>query len=122
MPIVEVEVVCHAEAEFNRFSATALADALGQVFGSQLGAVWVKLRFLGVSRYAESKSTLEPSELPTFVSVLHARAPQGEELAAEAKAVTNAVALCLGRPAERVHVRYEPSAVGRQAFGGNVLR
>jgi len=122
MPIVEVEVVCHGEAEFNRLSAAALANALGRVFGVQPGTSWVKLRFLGEGGYAENESTLEPSELPAFVSVLHARVPQGEALATEARAITNAVALCLGRAPERVHVRYEPSAAGRQAFGGNVVR
>ena len=122
MPIVDVEVVCQSEAEFNQLSASALANALGLVFGSQPGTAWVKLRFLGCTGYAENQATLEGSELPAFVSVLHAHVPQGEALATEAKAITNAVALCLGRARERVHVRYEPSAVGRQAFGGNVVR
>jgi phenylpyruvate tautomerase PptA (4-oxalocrotonate tautomerase family) len=122
MPIVDVEVVCQSEAEFNQFSAAALANALGVVFGSPPGATWVKLRFLGGSRYAENQVSLEGTDLPAFVSVLHAHVPQGEALAAEAKAITNAVALCLGRARDRVHVRYEPSAVGRQVFGGNVVR
>ena len=122
MPIVDVEVVCPSEAEFNQLSAAALANALGLVFGSQPGTAWVKLRFLGGTGYAENQVTLGGSELPAFVSVLHAHLPQGEALATEAKAITNAVALCLGRAPERVHVRYEPSAVGRQAFGGNVVR
>ena len=58
MPIVEVEVVCHAEAEFHQFSAAVLADALGRIFGSQPGTAWVKLRFLSETSYAENESTL----------------------------------------------------------------
>ena len=122
MPIVEIEVVCHTEADFSQFSAAALASALGRAFGSQPGTAWVKLRLLSSVNYAENESTVGGSELPAFVSVLHARVPQGEALATETKAVTNAVALCLSRPPERVHVRYEPSALGRQAFGGNLVR
>jgi len=122
MPIVEVEVVCHSEAEFRQLSAAVLADALGRTFGSQPGTAWVKLRFLGETSYAENESTLGASELPAFVSVLHARPPQGEALVTEAKAITDAVALHLGRAPERIHVRYEPAGAGRQAFGGNVVR
>ena len=122
MPIVEVEVVCQSEAEFGQISAQALADALGQSFGGEPGTTWVKVRSLGATAYAENESAVQSPELPVFVSVLHARSPQAEALAVEAKAVTLAVAQCLGRVPERVHVRYEPSAVGRQAFGGIVVR
>lgn len=121
MPIVEVEVVCPSE-EFGRFSAPALADALGRVFGSPPGSTWVKLRHLGDRNYAENESCLGGPELPVFVSVLHARVPQGEALVGEARALTNAVAACLGRLPERVHVRYEPPAADRQAFGGTLVR
>jgi predicted HD phosphohydrolase len=81
----------------------------------------VKLRFLGSASYAENELVVGASEMPAFVSVLHAHLPQGDALAAEAEAITNAVAACLGRDAGRVHVRYEPSAAGRQAFGGNFV-
>jgi hypothetical protein len=43
------------------------------------------------------------------------RAPEGASAG-----ITEAIAGCLGRPPERVHVRYEPAAAGRQAFGGNL--
>jgi phenylpyruvate tautomerase PptA (4-oxalocrotonate tautomerase family) len=121
MPIVEVEVVCQSEAEFGQLSATTLASALGRVFGSGRGTAWVKLRFLSSASYAENDLKVGGAELPAFVSVLHARLPQGQVLATEAKAITNAVASFLGRDSERIHVRYEPSAAGRQAFGGNLV-
>ena len=122
MPIVAIEVVCQSEAQFGEISARPLADALGKAFGSEPENTWVKLRYLGSESYAENESEVPDSELPVFVSVLHARPPQDEALAVEAKAVTLAVAQCLGRAPERVHVLYEPSAVGRQAFGGILVR
>lgn len=122
MPIVEVEVVCRSEAEFGHVSAAAIANALGRVFGSPPGNTWVKVRQLSDANYAENESVLAGTELPAFVSVLHARVPQGEALTSEASAITNAIAACLGRMPERVHVRYEPSGVGRQAFGGTLVR
>src|SRR4030095_7717696 len=97
MPIVEVEVVCESEAEFNRLSVRGLANALGRTFASPPGTTWVELRYLGSTSEAESDAAVGGSELPVFVSVLHARVPQGDVLATEAKAVTHAVALHLGR-------------------------
>ena len=122
MPIVDIEIVCQSEAGFEQLSAAALANALGGTFASQPGTTWVKLRFLDATNYAENASSVGGSELPVFVSVLHARVPQDDVLGTEARAITHAVALHLGRPAERVHVRYEPSAIGRQAFGGVLVR
>jgi phenylpyruvate tautomerase PptA (4-oxalocrotonate tautomerase family) len=122
MPIVEIEAVCRTEADFNQLSVSAIANALGLVFGSEPATVWVKLRFLGCGSYAENHATLEASDFPVFVSVLQAHAPQGEALAIEAMAITKAVASCLGRASQQIHVLYEPSAAGRQAFGGNVVR
>lgn len=121
MPIVEVEVVGQSEAEFDRLSGPDLARALGRVFGSRPGTVWVKLRFLGSASYAENEIAVGSFELPAFVSVLHARLPQGEALVIEAKAITQTVASFLGRDSGRIHVRYEPAAAGRQAFGGTFV-
>lgn len=122
MPVVDVEVVCQSEAEFGQLSAQVLATALGRVFGSRPGTVWVRLRSLDSASYAENEAAVGGHELPAFVSVLHARLPQGDALAIETKAITDAVASCLGRDSERIHVRYEPSAAGRQAFGGVLVR
>ena len=122
MPIVEVEVICQSEAEFTKVAARPLADALGQAFGSAPGHTWVKLRYLSSTQYAENETIAQTSELPVFVTVLHAHLPQSEALTAEAKAVTVAVAQFLGRAADRVHVQYAPPAAGRQAFGGTVVR
>jgi hypothetical protein len=122
MPIVEVEVVCKSEAESGTIDARSLASDLGEVFRSAPGHTWVKVRRLSGANYAENRSEVQDSELPVFVSVLHAHLPQTEAIATEAKAVTLAVAKCLARAPELVHVRYEPSAAGRQAFGGTLVR
>jgi len=46
MPIVDIELVCKSEAQAAAVSARALADLLGQAFGSQPGRTWVRLRLL----------------------------------------------------------------------------
>ena len=122
MPIVDVEVVCASDAEFAGISAHRIADALGAVFGSPRGRTWIRLRALLVSAYAENDSDVSGGALPVFVTVLHAHPPERDALSAEVRSVTEAIATCVGRPAERVHVRYEPAAAGRQAFGGNLVR
>ena len=118
MPIVDIELVCVQEPEITEVSVAVLADALGQVFASPPGHTWVRLRYLGSAAYAENQSVVAADELPVFVTVLHAHLPTGEALAVEARAVTSALANCLARSIERVHVQYAPAAAGRQAFGG----
>ena len=71
--------------------------------------------------YAENGVRLKSEELPAFVTVLHAHLPSGAELEAEVQAITAAVATCIGRPIERVHVQYAPAGAGRQAFGGKLI-
>ena len=122
MPIIDVELVCESEAEFARTSARALADAVGHALGTEPGHTWVRLRFLASAGYAENQATLESAELPAFVTVLHAHPPIGEALVTEAMALTLAVAQCVVRAPERVHVQYAPPAAGRQAFGGKLVR
>ena len=121
MPIVDIELVCETEAHFNTVSARALADALGQAFGSPPGHTWVRLHLLGSSAYAENGVTVDGSELPAFVTVLQAHCLTASALVAEVAAVTGAVAKCIARPLERVHVLYAPPGAGRQAFGGRLV-
>lgn len=121
MPIIDVEIVCESEAEFGKFSAQPLADAIGKVLGSEPARVWVRLRFLGGNFYAENLSALQTGELPVFVTVLLAHPPAGDGLIGEISALTNAVADCVDRSPSRVHVQYAPAAAGRQAFGGKLV-
>ena len=122
MPIVDVELVCQTDAEFSAISARAIADALGRAVGSEAGHTWVRLRFLGGQAYAENEVAVDAADLPVFVTVLQAKLPAIPELAAEVKAITAAVAACVGRSPERVHVQYAPAAAGRQAFGGRLVQ
>jgi phenylpyruvate tautomerase PptA (4-oxalocrotonate tautomerase family) len=122
VPILDIELV-HADGDaLPAASVTqALADAAGRVLGSAPGRAWVRVRALGACQYGENGTTVAPGELPVFVTVLHAHAPQGEALAAEVLALTQAVAACLGRAPGQVHVQYAPSGAGRQAFGGTLV-
>ena len=121
MPIIDVELVCATDAEFALVPVRRIADALGAIFGSPPGRTWVRLRRLPSSAYAENGCDTSPGELPVFVSVLQADPPHGDALAEQVRAVTAVVADCVRRPPERVHVRYEPAAAGRQAFGGRLV-
>ena len=122
MPIVDVELVCASEAEFNRVSAHTIADALGHVFATPPGRTWVRLHFLSSSAYAENQTVVQSHELPIFVTILHAHPPIDAALATEALACTMAVAKCAARPVDRVHVQYSRAAAGRQAFGGTIVQ
>jgi hypothetical protein len=101
--------------------AQRVADALGGVFGSEPGRTWVRVRGLDAARYAENGEAVPADGLPAFVTVLHARPPQGPARAEEALAITNAVAQATDRNPYRVHVQYAPAAAGRQAFGGRLV-
>lgn len=122
MPIVDVEIVGAADdAVADAVSARALADALGSALGTPAGRTWVRLRRLDGAAYAENGVELGPADWPVFVTVQHARWPAGAALGDELAAVTQAVARCVGRPPERVHVEYAPPGAGRIAFGGRLV-
>jgi phenylpyruvate tautomerase PptA (4-oxalocrotonate tautomerase family) len=121
MPIIDVEIVGDAEPATGSPSAATLADTLGGIFGTAPGRTWVRLRGLPPSAYAENGIEITAAGLPVFVTVLHARPPEGDARAAEVLAVTRAVADWARRDPQRVHVQYAPAAAGRQAFGGTLV-
>lgn len=121
MPIVDIEVIGRLPARGTAPRARALADALGRTLATPPGRTWVRLRVTPASRYAENGVRSVASDLPVFVTVLHAHPPRNRALAAEVAAITQAVAASLGRPPERVHVQYAPPGAGRQAFGGTLV-
>ena len=121
MPIIDIELVCSSDAEFRAVSAAALANALGEALHTEPGRVWVRLRLLKSTCYAENSSALSETELPTFVTVQHAVLPVGAALAAEAKLLTDVIANAMGRSGARVHVQYAPPGADRQAFGGRFV-
>ena len=121
MPIVDIEIVCVPAADSGAISARALADALGESFGTPPGRTWVRLHYLDSRAFAENAVEVSASELPVFVTVLHAHPPEGAARATEVIGVTNAVARCVARPPGQVHVQYSPPGAGRQAFGGKLV-
>ena len=122
MPILDIELVLPDGVAPPVASLTQdLADAAGRVLGTSPGHTWVRVRSLAASHYAENDAAVAVDELPVFVTVLHARLPEGAALVDEVDSLTRALAGCLGRSPQRVHVQYAPAAVGRQAFGGNLV-
>ncbi len=121
MPIVDVRVVAGTGDPPPLPSARDLADALGLAFGAPSGRVWVRLVALPPGHYAENGVDAQDMPAPVFVTVLHARPPEGDARAAEAMAVATAVARVCGRATALVHVEYAAPGHGRMAFGGHFL-
>lgn len=121
MPIVDVISVSGPDGGRCDGGAQAIADAIGRALGAEPGRVWVRLAVWPASDYAENDVVLADYEWPVFVTVLHASPPQGEARACEVATLTAAVAQCLRRPAERVHLEYAPPGAGRIAFGGRLV-
>jgi phenylpyruvate tautomerase PptA (4-oxalocrotonate tautomerase family) len=124
MPIVDIELVVsqHSDEEISKEQTRRLADALGEVFESRPKGTWVRVRLLPEALYAENAESREDPEYPVFVTLLKAQPPSGDDLAQEMRSVTAVVASILGRPADNVHVVYEPKAAGRISFGGELRR
>jgi phenylpyruvate tautomerase PptA (4-oxalocrotonate tautomerase family) len=121
MPIVDVEVVGPDAGANGGALAQALADAAARVFGAPAASTWVRVRALAPAAYAENGAPLVAAELPVFVTVRKRAVPARDALAAEVRALTDAVAAILRCPTERVHVEYAPALAGRMAFGGQLV-
>lgn len=120
MPILTVEVVGPERGSGHDRLAATVADRAAEIFRSQPGRLWVRVYHLPGNDYAENGVTQVPT-YPVFVSVLLADPPGSAEVAQYAQALAEVVAEACGRPPERVHVLFEPSARGRIAFGGKLL-
>lgn len=118
MPIVDVEMVFRAGETMPDGLASTLADAIGEVFGAEPGKVWVRVRTLAESHYAEN---LSEAPRPVFVTVLASAPPTGDLLRLQCDQLCQTVARICRYAPENVHVLFEPTAAGRIAFGG-VLR
>ena len=121
MPIVDVEIVVAPNGPLAADLAQSLADAAGRALGSPVGQTWVRLRPLALEHYAENESSLAPTELPIFVTVLKRALPGPAELTDEITRLTGSVAEVLRRNRTCVHVEYAPAASGRLAFGGKLV-
>lgn len=120
MPIVDIQLVA-PDGIAPAGTAAMLAEALGLVFHADVGRVWVRLSVLPTAWYAENGVADGEAPNPVFVCVTHADLPPVESLVTQARAISTAVAGCLGRAPELVHVEFAPPGRGRMAFGGNLL-
>jgi plasmid replication initiation protein len=92
-----------------------LAEACAIALESRPAGTWVRLRALESWQYAENG----PATRPVFVELILADWPDTpDQVLAK---VAAAVAACLDRPVEWVHVLLQPPARGRVAFGGQLL-
>jgi len=121
MPIVDVTIVVGREEKVTAGLTQALADGVGRGLNSPPGQTWVRLHLLAQDRYAENNSPLSSTDLPVFVAVLTREIPEQSQLVGTIAKLTQAISEVTGRPSDRVHVEYLPSAVGRVAFGGRLL-
>jgi phenylpyruvate tautomerase PptA (4-oxalocrotonate tautomerase family) len=120
MPILHVEVVGPLADDVARGLAQRIADAAGRALDSRPQGTWVKLHLLDEQAYAENAGGPPRGAQPVIVSVLQADLPPQSTLAQQASRLTEAIAGACRRPAENVHVIFEPPAAGRIAFGGKL--
>ncbi|HEX4924310.1 MAG TPA: hypothetical protein VFV50_09495 [Bdellovibrionales bacterium] len=116
MPILDVEIV--GELSVSE-PAQALADAAGTVLKTRVGGTWVKLRRLDPGDYAENGPN---TPQPVFVNILASKSFDQSEFERVAQELAAAFAAVLRRPIENIHVLLEPSAKGRIAFGGSLVK
>jgi phenylpyruvate tautomerase PptA (4-oxalocrotonate tautomerase family) len=123
MPLVDIQIVSASRAAFERVSAQALADGIGRALGSASGRTWVRLQWLPARDYAENGAAApSPSAFgPVFVTLGLAEPPPLPERAAQARAVTEAIAPLVPIAVDLVHLSYAPALAGRQAFGGQLV-
>ena len=127
MPIVTIETL--SDELFSTDDALptpdqlqSLADSLGELFGSPPSGTWVRARQQQRAYYAENMIEISRDMRPVIVEILKSDVAPGKNLALEAAAVCALVAQVLERRTENVHVIYQPSARGRVAFGGDLVR
>lgn len=118
MPIIDIELVEPAGRPPEPGLAQALADALGEAFEVAPGKIWTRIRSLSAANYAENRIS---APNPVFVTILASTPLAVEELRQRITQVTEIVARLTRRPADNVHVLFEPPAKGRIAFGGRLV-
>src|SRR6266511_470301 len=125
MPIVAVEVVTGADEPMAQNIAQSLADAIGGALKSPPGQTWVRVRSIARDQYAENGVSLDPAELPVFVTILKRQALQRAEFEREVAALASAIAQTVGRShlrAYRVRARRSgPPCVRRRAHSMSML-
>ena len=118
MPIIDVEVVMKPNEGLREGLAAEIADAAGEIFGSEPGGTWVKLRALPREQYAENEGDPPEGVWPVFVNVLKGELPEGDQMREEAGKLAAEIGRICSRPKENVHILYLPAGTGRIFFGG----
>ena len=121
MPVVEIDVIGEISMVDQPGLANTLADSLAPIFGKDPGRTWVRLNFVEPGAYAEGGGGPRPGVLPVFVQLLLARLPDLDDRQKLAEEISKKVGSIIGRPAQNVHVIFEPEATGRVAFGGKLV-
>ena len=121
MPILDVQVIGSVPEEIRRGLAQRIADEVGRVFESGSQETWVTLHFIPADAYSENSGGPPAGVQPVIVSVIQTRPPRGQALREQVARLTRVIADACRRPAENVHLIYEPAAKGGVAFGGNIV-
>ena len=120
MPFVTVEIVGDLDRAPDGL-AQALADACSPAFPPEHREVWVRIHRLSRDDWAITAPS-KSGALPVFVCVVREDNPIGNNLKHEVAELSKAVSKVTGRAIESICVTYEPSARGRLAFGGKLIR
>lgn len=120
MPIVRVEIIGSPVPRTEKLAPT-LAQECSPAFPPNHREVWLQVQLVPGPNWAVSTPS-KPGPGPVFVHVVREVNPRGAQLNREIEGLTAAVARVTGRPREQVYVLYEPSARGRMAFGGRLLK
>ena len=119
MPILDVQVVGPQAGDAPLSGlADRIASGVGAALGTPAGQLWVTVRHLPASQYAENGPPI--ATLPVFVRVI-ARAPGSSDASGwpqRAASIAAAVSQATARERSSVHVIFEPDASGRVFFGG----
>ncbi len=122
MPVLDVEIVGRQAGDAPLEGlAERIAMDVGTALGVPAGQLWVTLRHLAASHYAENGSPI--ATMPVFVRVL-ARTRDARESSdaadrsQRAATIAAVVSQALARERASVHVIFEPDASGRVFFGG----
>ena len=122
MPVLEVELIGEVASETRRGLAARIAEGVAGVLGAKPQSVWVRLRYTPLADYAENGPTGGgPMPLPVFVTIMKRAWSEGDQMKHEVAALAAAVGAACHRPAEEVHLLYEPPGRGRVAFGGRLV-
>jgi phenylpyruvate tautomerase PptA (4-oxalocrotonate tautomerase family) len=122
MPQLDIDIVFRINETLKGNAVQRLADAAGKVFDTPPGKTWVKINPVPRNYWAENKTSLDSHVGPVVVTVLKRAVPDPDRIEGEITELTRAIAGILDRPHENVHIKYEADAVGRVAYGGNLVK